>query len=128
MNKNLIIIADDTEPLRRLQKRILQKFSEFKIEEFDSGTSLRNRLEDNVDSIALVITDNDMPGMKGSEIIREYSKRQGFEEIPFILHYAGDEQIGKQAVIDGAFDYLMKPGNVSDYTRLIERALSRFKR
>ena len=128
MNKNLIIIADDTEPLRRLQKRILQKFSEFKIEEFDSGTSLRNRLEDNVDSIALVITDNDMPGMKGSEIIREYSKRQGFEEIPFILHYAGDEQIGKQAVIDGAFDYLMKPGNVSDYTRLIERALSHFKR
>ncbi|MBI4116656.1 response regulator [Candidatus Pacearchaeota archaeon] len=118
--RNTILLADDTEIIRELQRTILGRFSEYEIEEFSNGNSLRNRLEGKIEDVSLVVTDNDMPGSKGSEIIAEYAGKSKF---PFVLIYGGDEEIGEQAVRDGAFGYLRKPFEMRQYAELIRKAL-----
>ena len=119
MNKK-ILLADDTEILRDFQRTILKKFPGYEIEEFEDGSSLKSRLEGKVEDVSLVVTDNEMPGVNGSEIISEYAKKSKF---PFVLVYGGGEEIGEQAIKNGAFRYLMKPFEMGQYVELIREAL-----
>ncbi len=109
MPRNIILYAEDNDGTRELLSEILEEeFINYKIESKSSGTQLEKRLEKNVSDVALVITDNFMPGIDGSCIIEKYSRKKEFEEIPFILLYGGAEEIGKKAVENGAFGYLLK--------------------
>lgn len=123
--KNKILIADDNEDIRNLTSLILQSdFPQFEVESFEDGTSLENRLNGNTDDVKLVIIDNEMPGIYGSEIIKRYATRLRFKNIPFIFYYGGEEKIGKKALEDGAFDYILKTGDPEKYTGAIKRALN----
>ena len=124
--KNKIIIADDSKDQRDLHKYFVpDEFLGFDLEFFEDGTSLEKRLNGNTDNVRLVITDDKMPGITGSEIIKKYATRLKFREIPFILYYRGDEEIGKEAVENGAFGYSLKTGDIENYLRTINRALNR---
>jgi len=123
--KNKILVADDDGAMRRLNLRCLKMgFPRYETEEFEDGKSLVSKLEGDVSGVALVLTDNEMPGINGSEIIKNYASREGFKQIPFILVYGGDETIGKQVVRDGAFGYLIKPYDFKNYNELIAEALN----
>lgn len=119
MNKR-ILLADDTESIIEIQKDLLRRFSGYEIEAFSDGASLKGRLERDVGDVVLVVTDNEMPGANGSKIIAEYARKYKF---PFVLVYGGVEEIGEQAVENGAFGYLTKPFGFLEYTELIGKAL-----
>lgn len=123
MNKR-ILLADDDESVRSMQKILLARSlgQEYKIEEFKDGGSLKNRLERDVGDVVLVVTDNEMPGANGSEIIAEYARKYKF---PFVLVYGGVKSIGEQAVEDGAFRYLIKPFDNKSYLEMVQMALGR---
>ena len=121
--KKRILIADDDENLREINSAIVNRlFPNYETEVFVDGTSLRSRLEQTLEEVELVITDNDMPGINGSEIITQYAKKLN---LPFILAYGGDESIGKDALADGAFDYILKPYSIADFKEKIKKAISR---
>ena len=81
-----ILIAEDNESLRKITKQLLGRgFPEFDVETFADGSSLELRLNNGIDSVAVVMTDNTMPGVHGSDIIRRYALEQEFRKIPFIL-------------------------------------------
>lgn len=123
--RNKIIVADDDEFARETVRRVIErKFPDLEIELFKDGSSLESRLNGEIENVRLVFTDNTMPGVTGSELIKRYSLNPEFRRIPFILHYGGDEDIGKQAVSDGGFGYLLKPSSLVTLSDMINKALS----
>jgi DNA-binding NtrC family response regulator len=122
--KKTILIAEDSEPMRIIIKRILQKdFPQFQIESFEDGTSLESRLNKEINDVALVVTDNRMPGITGFEIIKKYAKKLEYSGVKFILCYLGDEKIGKIAIENGAFDYILKMEMIK-YSKIVKKALN----
>ena len=88
LKRNKIIIADDDEGNIRMASRAIGRFfPDLVAETFVDGTSLEYRLNGNLDDVMLVFTDNQMPGVKGGEIIARYAKKPEFEKIPFILFH-----------------------------------------
>jgi CheY-like chemotaxis protein len=75
-SKGKILIADDKEPQRELVSEFIGiLFPEYKLEVFEEGESLKNRLEGLVGketNVKLVLTDNQMPGYEGSKLIEKY--------------------------------------------------------
>jgi DNA-binding NtrC family response regulator len=133
-NRNTILYAEDDRGFRQVYERVLKRnFPENPIETFSDGSSLERRLAENLDSTALVITDNDMPivaGEKaaivmgcGSKIIKNYARRNEFKQIPFVLLYAAEPIIGKVAVENGAFAYAGKLSEMNNVIATIKRAL-----
>ena len=119
-----IIVADDDKFMRRLTSQILgQEFPEFELEFLEDGNSLEAKLNEGIASVRLIVTDNEMPGVHGSELIRRYAPKLKERKIPFVLLYGGDESIGQQAVKNGAFGYVLKPHIVSPLVDLVNRAL-----
>ncbi|MEZ4400317.1 MAG: sigma-54 dependent transcriptional regulator [Kofleriaceae bacterium] len=75
-----------------------------------------------LDEAAAVVTDLQMPGMTGLELIDAIVARD--PALPVILLTAhGSEKIAVAAVKAGAYDYLTKPFDIDEVALVIERAL-----
>lgn len=111
-----ILVADDEKMVRFYSEhRLKNTFPDYNIECFEDGKSLDERLSQSLKGVHAVITDNQMPGMEGSEIIKKYATN--LEDITFILYYGGDDKIGKEAVRDGACGYISK---FSTYQKVLD--------
>ena len=108
--EGIILYAEDTPVVREGGVNMLRAyFPTFELETFEDGTSLEERLNQDLSGVKIVVLDDDMPEISGSEIIRRYATREEFEGIPFILHYGGDKSIGERALENGARAYVLKP-------------------
>ncbi len=75
-----------------------------------------------LDDASVVVTDLQMPGMSGLELIAAIGARD--PTLPVILLTAhGSEKIAVAAVKAGAYDYLTKPFDIDEVAVVIERAL-----
>ncbi|HVK77246.1 MAG TPA: sigma-54 dependent transcriptional regulator [Kofleriaceae bacterium] len=75
-----------------------------------------------LDEVAVVVTDLQMPGMTGLELIAAVAARD--PALPVILLTAhGSERVAVSAVKAGAYDYLTKPFDIDEVAIVIERAL-----
>jgi len=125
IKRKKILYAEDNQAVRKCVEEILKtEFSDYDIETHNDGISLSRRLNEDVSDIALVVTDNQMPGYSGYKIIKDYARRENLKEIPFVLFYGDDERLGKQAVEDGAFGYVLKGADLEKLTGTIKKALS----
>jgi len=118
MAKKTILIADDDKSIINMWK-ILSKedLLDYKIEYFSNGTKLDKRLKERPKGLVAVITDNNMPGIRGLEIIKKYCNNPDYKGIPFFLFYGGrDCEIGEQALKNGAKGYFRKPIGLSILT------------
>lgn len=112
--KNKILYAEDNELLRDMYTEIMgNEFPSHKLEIFETGDSLDKRLQGNLRNVSAVVTDNEMPGINGLEIIEKYASKSG---IPFILFYGGNELIGLRARECGAGSVIKSP----DIYRIID--------
>jgi len=120
-----IIHADDEKAIRKLiGKFINQEFPDYELISLEDGDQLKSALDGMVHDRStlanLVITDNGMPGYSGGELIQEYASKLN---VPMILFYAGTKEIGQYAMRDGAFGYILKPGELETIRSMIEGAL-----
>ena len=75
-----------------------------------------------VDDASVVVTDLQMPGMSGLEVIAAIAAKD--PSLPVILLTAhGSEKVAVAAVKAGAYDYLTKPFDIDEVAVVIERAL-----
>jgi DNA-binding NtrC family response regulator len=75
-----------------------------------------------LDDASVVVTDLQMPGMSGLELIAAITARD--PSLPVILLTAhGSEKVAVAAVKAGAYDYLTKPFDIDEVAVVIERAL-----
>lgn len=119
-----ILYAEDDEFMRLTVSECLNfAFPKATLEICNDGVSLERKLKQGLNGTNLILTDNQMPGPNGSDLIRMYARLPAFENIPFILYYGGFPEIGKKAVSEGAFDYLIKPVREEELIGLVKKAL-----
>jgi two-component system nitrogen regulation response regulator GlnG len=112
-------IADDDEAIRLVLEESLSS-SGFKTESFPSGEELIKRLEQ--DKPDLIITDVQMPGMLGYDLLKHINNN--FDDLPVIVMTAfADMQAAVESFGGGAFEYLPKPFDLEEATKIVERAL-----
>ena len=113
-----IWIADDDEAIRLVLEESLSS-SGYKTKSFASAEDLVKELEK--DKPDLVITDIQMPGMLGYDLLKHINNN--FDDLPVIVMTAfSDMQAAVESFGGGAFEYLPKPFDLEEATNIIERA------
>ncbi|MBW1709273.1 MAG: response regulator [Deltaproteobacteria bacterium] len=123
MDKRIkVLMVDDEEQFRLTTKKILERRG-FETILADSGEEAIEKVKENPDVIVL---DVKMPGMDGLQALQEINTLQ--PQIPVIMLTGhGSEPSAKQALHQGAFDYLNKPCDIDLLASKIMDAVKHFK-
>jgi len=116
-----ILIVDDEEGMRRLLSRILTREG---YETVAVGSGEEALQEIAAEQYELVITDIQMPGMSGVELLQEL---KGFDpSLPILVITAyGTVESAVQALRSGAYDYITKPFEGDEIRLTVAKALER---
>ena len=117
-----IMIVDDNEPMRILIRNILESEGYKNVVEAEDGVSACEILKEK--KIDLIISDWNMPGMTGLELLTKVRSNQGIAQIPFIMVSVEGLNITKdQAFKSGANDFISKPFTVDELVLSINRLI-----
>jgi len=112
-----ILIVDD-EPSMLFALRELLKSSGHEVLAASSGDQALSQL----DGVETVITDYQMPGMDGAQLLNAIHQRD--ESIPVIMLTArGSERLAVRAMKSGAYEYLTKPMDIDEMSLVVQRAV-----
>lgn len=109
MDKNMkILVVDDFSTMRRIIKNLLRDLGFTNIQEADEGNTALPMLQNG--DFDFVVTDWNMPGMQGIDLLREIRKDDNLAHLPVLMvtAEAKREQIimAAQAGVNG---YIVKP-------------------
>jgi len=114
-----LLVVDDERPLREGLARYLRGRG-FVVEEAGDGTEALAALER--DRFAVVICDILMPGVDGLEVAKRAAAADADLAI-VMLTAVNDALSAKRALQSGALEYLLKPMELDELGRAVERAL-----
>jgi CheY-like chemotaxis protein len=77
------LLVDDSEPIRKVLRNMLEQDSIPVVEATDGGQALQHLRDD--PSIGLVFLDMSMPGMDGLEVLRRIRAEPPLAELPVVL-------------------------------------------
>jgi len=116
-----ILVVDDSAMDRRLAGRLLEKNSEWDVLYSTDGGSALRTLDLHLPDV--VLTDMQMPGMNGLELVTEMKQR--FPLIPVVLMTAqGSEELAVEALQKGAASYVPKSELAHDLQDIVSRVLA----
>ena len=127
MSKAYRVVILDDEPWSREVVKSLGKWEELNLEvvgeadDGDAGLELVARTDADI-----VITDMRMPGMDGTDLLRELSNRHPALRIVVMSGY-DDFAYLRQALQSRAEDYLLKPIDPQELNRTLETCISRME-
>ena len=124
MALNPVLIVDDEVSLREFLSILLERDGYVV-----RGAASAERALDAFDGFApdLVISDLNMPGIDGIELLRQVKARalKAGRDVPFILITAyGSVANAVAATKEGAFDYVAKPFNNDELRLIVRRSLA----
>jgi response regulator RpfG family c-di-GMP phosphodiesterase len=120
--ENRILIVDDEIVIRELMADILQDEGFETVSAPDAKTALKMIREDN--GYAVLFTDIMMPEMDGIELVRE-ARKIAPEIVPIVMTGYATLETARAAVKEGAYDYVLKPFNLSEIKLAVNNALER---
>lgn len=113
-----VLIVDDNREIRTILEEYLKEEGLLAEGAGDGKEALEKHNQTPFD---LIITDLNMPGMTGIELIKEIGKSESTTEFIIITGYASlDTAI--EAVKAGAFDYIVKPFRIEELRVVIKNA------
>lgn len=115
----VLIIEDRRENIVFLANNILKPKGFEVITAMDGETGLRKALEENPN---LIITDLNLPKLHGLDILADLQDR-GSNIPSIVMTFHGSEETAIRAFRLGARDYLIKPFQMEEVEKAIERAL-----
>lgn len=109
MNKDIrILVVDDFKSMRSLIRSVLMKLGFKNVIEADDGASAWRVL--NEEPVDLVISDWNMPQVKGIDLLRKVRESEQFRTLPFLMVTAeGFKENVIEAVKAGVSGYIVKP-------------------
>ena len=117
-----ILIVDDNEPMRMLIRNILTREGYKHFFEADDGSSAYKILK--AQKIDLIISDWNMLGMTGIELLKKVRADQDISQTPFIMVSVEGLSISKkQASQCGADAFVSKPFSVKTLTSSVARLM-----
>lgn len=124
MSGERILVIDDEAGLRELLSLLFRKYG-YDVADAQSGEEGLDRFDRWQPD--LVITDLNMPGIDGLEVLRQVKARaaQQGRDVPVLLLTAfGSTAIAVEAMREGAFDYVAKPFHNDELRLLVAKALA----
>lgn len=119
----LVVVAEDDSGTLKLISVILQKQGHGVVPALDGASAWRLILEHRPD---IVVSDVNMPGMSGFELLKQVRSREDVGQTPFLLLTSLQErQAMRQGMTLGADDYLTKPLNPRELVDAVEAQLNR---
>lgn len=103
-----ILIAEDSKFFRNQVKGYMKEVG-YEVLEAEDGVEAWNQLEDNEDTISILVTDIEMPNMDGFELTRRIRSDDRFSELPIIAltTLAAEEDVAKGKAA-GVNEYQLK--------------------
>jgi len=123
-----ILIVDDSANIRRIVLDSLRRMGYSRLtpaeDAVEAMTKLKASLKAGADfSVGLVLSDLNMPGPSGLDLLKELRSTEVFSSLPFILVTTESE---KGAVIEaaaaGVSGYVVKPFNIETLTKKMKDA------
>lgn len=129
MDKNMkILVVDDFSTMRRIIKNLLRDLGFTNTEEADDGTTALPMLQSN--NYDLLITDWNMPGMQGIDLLRKVREDQNeaLAKIPVLMVTAEQkrEQI-VEAAQAGVNGYIVKPFTAQTLKEKLDKIFERIE-
>jgi PAS domain S-box-containing protein len=121
-NKELILIVDDESSIRFILKDILRRYN-FKVLEANNGTTCLDLYSKYMDKIELVILDLVMPGISGTETLKEILKINPDAKVIISSGYSSNGPV-KDSIENGAYSFINKPYTLNNLISVIKRVLS----
>ncbi|MEF2144537.1 MAG: sigma-54 dependent transcriptional regulator [Desulfovibrionaceae bacterium] len=118
----ILLVDDEPDFVRGMQRLLMQHFPEEHIETAFSGPEALEKLRGN--SFGLVLTDLNMPGMDGLELVRAILEEWPRTSLVMLTAY-GTVQTAVQALKNGAYDFLTKPVEPEELFTTVGRGLER---
>jgi DNA-binding NtrC family response regulator len=118
-----VLVVDDEQIIRESLSFILQKEG-YEVEDAPNGQEAYKKVAENPPDI--VITDIEMPGMKGVELLEKISQVSPQTFVIIITAY-GSIETAIKALRMGAYDYILKPLDFDELVLRLRRLLE-FKR
>lgn len=114
-----VLVADDDPQMQLAVKTCLSR-KDFDVTVVNNGLSALELLER--ESFELIISDQQMPQMSGSELLAALQKKGSETPLIMITAYGTITQ-AVEAMQNGAADFLTKPFTAQDLERIVERVL-----
>jgi len=125
MSEPLILVSDDNLEIREFLEEVLDTLGHYRVHSVGDGMSALSLVKDLRPD--LVITDQQMPNLTGTELIRRL--KMEFPLLPVILMTGeSTEALAVEALRQGAVDYLVKPFDPDTLMESIRRALGAARR
>lgn len=119
MSERILIVEDDAD-MRELLEEILAE--DFEIVAAANGRFALAHVENEQEQIDLIVTDVQMPELKGDELLMKVRERRA--DVPVIVITAfGSVENAVEMVKKGAYSYLTKPFATKDLLEVIRAAL-----
>lgn len=118
-----IMIVDDNESMRILIRDILENEGYKNVVEAENGVSACKILKER--KIDLILSDWNMPGMTGLELLKKVRSNKRTAQTTFIMvSVEGLDGYVDKALKEGASDFVTKPFKVDDLLLSVNRLMS----
>jgi two-component system chemotaxis response regulator CheY len=127
LDKNMkILVVDDFSTMRRIIKNLLRDLGFTNVQEADDGSTALPMLQNG--DFDFVVTDWNMPGMQGIDLLREIRKDDELKHMPVMMvtAEAKKEQIvaAAQAGVNG---YIVKPFTAATLKGKLDKIFERLE-
>jgi len=122
-NKTIAILSiDDSRYVREEIKKILdtRHYQVYSAEDAKSGFEVLA-----TNSINTIVLDMELPDKNGIDVLRELKDSKQYENIPvIILSGSSNQEMVRECLKIGAFDFIRKPFNIEEFVLKIDMAVS----
>jgi len=109
-NAMKVLIVDDSSVMRKIVERALRQAGLESMEVFEAGSGVEGLEVLRVESVALILSDINMPSMDGLEFLRQIRLKQLAVGVPVVMITTeSSEEHVRQAIVSGAQGYIRKP-------------------
>jgi Response regulators consisting of a CheY-like receiver domain and a winged-helix DNA-binding domain len=123
------LVVDDFATMRKIIKKVLNELGYTNVEEADDGKTalpMISAAHDAGSPYGFVISDWNMPGMQGIDLLKACKADPRFKATPFMLVTAESEQKHiLEAAKAGVSDYVVKPFNSATLKAKMERVYAK---
>lgn len=119
--KRVLVVDDEADMLWMLQRNLNKGMSDVEILAAESGEEALSILSDK--PVNLVISDINMPGMNGLDLLVEITNRYPQTGVIIMTAYPSNTY-ENQAMLSGSLRFIEKPFDINDMRKIVQETLS----